>query len=169
MKIVIIGFMGAGKSTVGRLLSSVLTLPFFEMDDVIVERSGYGSVPEIFDRAGEDRFRQLEQEVARELGKVPSGIVSTGGGAAMNPDNREALSAHRAVIIHLLASFETLQARIRSDDSRPLFRDPAAALALYHVRLRTYAEFASLTITTDAMDPEQIVSEIQDYLHREPA
>ncbi len=144
--IVLTGFMAAGKTSVGREVAVRLGRPFVDLDDLIVARAGK-SIPEIFAQDGEPAFRTLEAALCREM-MEPSGlVVAVGGGAVLDPANREALAAG-GVLICLDADPETLLARIGDDDNRPLLaggdragrihallaqRSPAYAAIRHHV------------------------------------
>jgi shikimate kinase len=101
------GFMGTGKTTIGGELAEISSLPFIDMDDVIVEKTG-ATIPEIFRYAGEKAFRMIEREVLFEVAGKGRGIVATGGGAPVNPLNRSVMKATGA-IINLTAPLETLR------------------------------------------------------------
>lgn len=139
--IVLVGLMGAGKSTVGRRLASRLGLPFVDADTEIEAASGL-SVAEIFERYGEPHFRDGERRVIARLIEGPTKVIATGGGAFINDETR-ALILARAVAVWLDADLPTLVERVGRRATRPLLkdRDPAAVLAeLARVRNPIYAE-----------------------------
>lgn len=115
--IILTGFMGTGKTTIGRVLAQRLRRPFVDMDAVIEERTGK-SIPEIFREHGEEAFRAVEREVCRELAAQRGLVIATGGGALVDPKNREALQ-RTGEIICLRASVETILARVGTGDDRP--------------------------------------------------
>ena len=139
--IVLVGLMGAGKTTVGRRLGARLGLPFVDADAEIERASGL-SIAEIFERFGEAHFRDGERRViARRLGGTPQ-VVATGGGAFVAPETRSLILA-TAIAVWLDADIATLAERVRRRDTRPLLRDrdPAEVLAeLARVRNPLYAE-----------------------------
>ena len=139
MRIFLTGFMGAGKTSVGRSLARRLGWPFVDLDDEIEKLAG-GSVREIFDRAGEGRFRELEARALAESMRRDPAVVATGGGTLTFPQN---LAAARAagLVVWLNPEFATLTRRVggRGKEDRPLFRDEATVLALYRERLPAYA------------------------------
>lgn len=94
--IVVIGMMGSGKTTCGKLLGEKLNRTFIDADDIIVERAGM-SVSDIFAKLGEDTFREMESQVARELGARSDLVIATGGGMPMNPVNAQALRENSVV------------------------------------------------------------------------
>lgn len=160
MKIILIGFMGAGKSTVAALVADQLNLPFIEMDDEIIKVSGLKSIPEIFALHGEATFRAFESEVARKTGSLPSGIISTGGGIVTVAANMHSLKNGRVCIVYLRTSFETVKDRIPNPEARPLLRDPVAAEKLFHARKALYEQWADITIDTDNLSPEEVCSQV---------
>lgn len=138
MRIYLTGFMGAGKTTVGRCLATRLGWPFLDLDEEL-ERRGGASVRELFERHGEPEFRRRERELLAEtLAREPL-VVAAGGGTLADATNLEAARAAGAVV-WLNPTFETLVRRIGplGKADRPLFRDEASALALYRERLRFY-------------------------------
>lgn len=123
---------GSGKSTVGRQLARRLGLPFSDSDHVIEERLGC-SIREYFAREGEAAFRDVEEQVLRELAQGPAAVVATGGGAVLREANREALRAGGQVI-YLRSTPEELYRRVRHDKQRPLLQvaDPLGRLRTMH-------------------------------------
>jgi len=154
--IVLIGFMGTGKTIVSKLLSKELQLPLLETDDEIVKRSGLKSVNEIFEKKGEPYFRELETEVISSFAEKTNCIISCGGGIITNPENINILKEN-SNIIFLSASFETIAGRVKEEDSRPLFTDTEKAKELYLQRLPLYQKFADEVISTDNLTPEEVV------------
>ena len=116
--IVLVGFMGTGKTTVGKLLAELTGMPLVDMDSLIVERAGK-SINEIFAEDGEPHFRTLERELARELAAKEGQIISTGGGIVLNSDNIADFEK-TGLVVCLLASAETVLDRVRHDSARPL-------------------------------------------------
>mgnify|MGYP000055856952 FL=1 len=114
----LIGFMGAGKSTVGRILGEALGMEFLDTDRLIVERTGL-PIPEIFSRFGEEYFRTLEREVIEEITGKRGLVVALGGGAPMDDENWRRLR-ESGVTVYLRESPEVLAARLADDDTRPL-------------------------------------------------
>jgi len=158
--IVLVGLMGAGKTTVGRRLAKRLALPFLDSDEEI-ERAADHTVAEIFDRFGEASFRDGERRVLRRLIGGPPKVIATGGGAFMDPETR-ALILGEAVAVWLQAEVETLAERAVRRGQRPLLKDkdPAGVLrALAAVRDPVYAE-APLHVRSDGGSHEQAVDAI---------
>jgi len=120
--IVLIGMMGAGKSSIGRRLATRLGLPFVDADDEI-ERAANMSIPEIFERHGEPYFRDGERRVIERLLEDGPQVLATGGGAFMNEETRANI-ARGGISIWLNAEFEVLMNRVRRRSHRPLLRNP---------------------------------------------
>jgi shikimate kinase len=153
--------MGAGKSTIGRLLAKELRLPFKDSDKEIELRTG-ANIPWIFDKEGEPGFRDREQAVIAELCACDGVVLATGGGAVMRSENRQALHAGGRVV-YLHASVEQQVSRTGRDRNRPLLRtgDPAKVLGgLFELRDPLYREIADLVIETDERPPRMVVLEI---------
>jgi shikimate kinase len=158
--IVLVGLMGAGKSTVGKRLARRLGMPFLDSDEEI-ERAADHKIVEIFDRFGEASFRDGERRVIRRLiGGVPK-VIATGGGAFMDERTR-ALILAEAIAIWLDADVETLADRVRRRDTRPLLRglDPLPRLReLAAARNAVYAE-APIHVRSAALPHEAAVDRI---------
>ena len=165
--VVLVGLMGAGKTTVGRRLAEALGAPFRDSDDEIAQAAGM-DVPSIFATLGEAAFREGEQRVIRRLLDDPPHVLATGGGAFMNPETRAVVRA-RAVSVWLRADLETLVERTARKADRPLLRagDPAEILArLMAQRHPTYAE-ADIVIDSEPGAPhESVVERIVAALRR---
>jgi shikimate kinase len=164
--IVLVGFMGAGKSTVGQLLSERLGLPFADSDLVIEQRAGR-LVRQIFAEDGESAFRALEHQVIADLLDGPDLVLALGGGAAEHPRTRERLAT--AQVVYLQVGYDQAMARVGGDpQSRPLLARPDLA-ATYQRRLPLYAEIATVTVGTDGRHPETIGQDILARLITKPA
>lgn len=163
----LVGLPGSGKSTVGRQLARRMQLPFTDSDQVIEARLGY-SIRQYFEQEGEARFRDLEAAVIDELTQDPRrGVLSTGGGSVLRPENRRCLH-DRGRVIYLKSSPDELFRRLRHDRNRPLLQvdDPLARLRdLYAIRDPLYREAAHFTIETGrptvAMLVNMIVMQIE--------
>lgn len=145
----LVGMMGAGKTTVGRVLARRLKLRFFDSDHEIEARCGV-KIPLIFEIEGERGFRARESQVIADLAEMEGIVLATGGGAVLAEDNRARLAA-RGVVVYLRARPEDLYARIRQDRNRPLLAtaDPLAKLHdLYTQRDPLYRAIADLTLDT---------------------
>ena len=138
-RVVLVGFMGCGKTVVGSLLAQRLDWPLVDLD-ARIEASAGRSIPEIFAHQGEAVFRDLEHDELRRALEPQRQVIATGGGAFIAERNR-ALLEGRATSFWLDPGFDTLLARLTPEERahRPLFRDPAAARALYRERAPIYA------------------------------
>jgi shikimate kinase len=146
--IVLVGLMGAGKSTVGRRLAKRLNLPFIDTDTAIADAAGI-SAGEVFERFGEEEFRDGERRVVARLVNGEVCIIATGGGAYVDPDTRKLLN-DRAITVWLDAPVEVLVDRTARRDTRPLLKngDPKATLErLAQQRGPAYAE-AHIRVTS---------------------
>ena len=122
--IALIGFMGTGKSSVGRLVADQLHFTFLDTDDVLVSRAGK-SITEIFAQEGEAAFREKESSLVQELMPRTRTVISTGGGLPVNPANLASLKTH-ALVMCLWASPEKIYERVGGQSHRPLLNDPDA-------------------------------------------
>jgi shikimate kinase len=167
--LILIGPMGAGKSTIGRLLAKELRVPFKDSDKEIEQRTG-ADIPWIFDVEGEAGFREREQAVIVELCELDGMVLATGGGAVMRAENREALRrCGRVVYLH--ATVEQQIDRTSRDRNRPLLRnaDPGKVLReLLVVRDPLYREIADIIVETDERPPRLVVQEILERLDALP-
>ncbi|MGP8216083.1 MAG: shikimate kinase [Bacteroidia bacterium] len=154
--IALIGFMGAGKSTVAALLARELDATLVEIDNEVVRLSELDNVNVIFDKKGEIYFRELEQEAIKEAVKNNNCVISCGGGVVNSIENMEILKAN-AFVVFLHASFDAIKSRLKNTDTRPLFRQEEKAILLYAQRLPLYQKFADTIIDTDDAKPERIV------------
>lgn len=157
--------MGAGKSTIGRLLAKELRLSFKDSDKEIEQRTG-ADIPWIFDVEGEQGFRERERAVIAELSMQDGLVLATGGGAVMRPENRLALHAGGRVV-YLHTSVEQQIDRTSRDRNRPLLRtaNPAQVLKdLMAMRDPLYREVADIIIETDERPPRMVVQEILSRL-----
>jgi len=167
--IVLIGMMGSGKSSVGRRLAARLTLPFVDADTEIEKAAGM-SIADIFAVHGEADFRTGEARVLARLLEGGPQVLSTGGGAFMNPATRAAISA-KGVSIWLDADFDVLMKRIRRRQDRPLLKteDPAATLRALMLERNPIYALADLTVKSRDVPHEKIVDEIIAALAKELA
>jgi shikimate kinase len=157
--VILVGFMGAGKSVCGRLLARRLGRCFVETDDMISAREGR-SVPEIFARDGEERFRQLEAEALDLLKLKSAEVVATGGGFPCREGRMEALR-ELGVVVWLRGELRELCERARRSGDRPMLagRSSAEIEALYRQREPYYAR-AHVTVDTTGLGPDEVVSRV---------
>lgn len=160
--ILLIGFMGSGKSTLGKLLSSRLFLPFMDTDAQI-ETEQKKSITDIFAQDGEEAFRRMETQVLRSLGDSRMRrVISTGGGLPMREENR-ALLKRAGRVVFLRIRPDTVYERLREDNTRPLLQkeDPEAEIRrLLAVRNPLYEEAADLIVDVDGKAPEELAEEL---------
>jgi shikimate kinase len=164
--LVLVGMMGAGKSSVGRKLAARLAMPFVDADTEIEAAAGM-TIPEIFEVRGEPEFRSGEARVIARLLDGGPQVLATGGGAYMNAETR-ALIGRKGVSIWLKAEFDVLMRRIRRRNDRPLLRtaDPEVTLKrLIGERYPVYAQ-ADITIESRDVSHEVIVDELVEALAR---
>lgn len=159
--------MGAGKSTIGRLLAKELNLPFIDSDREIESRSG-AAISWIFDVEGEQGFREREKNIIAEIcNEQEAGFVlATGGGAILNTDTRKLL-AEKTTVIYLHASVEQQLARTAKDKQRPLLQVPEPAKVLERlmtIRDPLYREVAHLVVITDERPPRFLIQHILESL-----
>jgi len=167
--IIFIGLPGSGKSTVGRHLARRLQQPFMDSDQVIEARLGC-SIREFFEREGEDRFRDIEQEVIAQLCAQAPGVLATGGGVILRMANRDALRA-AGTVVYLQSQPEDLMRRLRHDRKRPLLQvaDPTARLRdLFAQRDPLYRETAHYTVETGRPSVSSLVQSILSQLQITP-
>jgi shikimate kinase len=159
--IVLVGPMGVGKSTVGRLLANLLGLSFYDSDREI-ERQAGTDIGWIFDREGEQGFRDRETAVLTELMAHRSMVLATGGGVVMRKENRELLKQANNTC-YLMAEPKLLVERTKKNNKRPLLQvdDPAAKiLSLLQERDPLYREVATITVATDSRSPKSTALEL---------
>jgi shikimate kinase len=168
MKIILIGFMGSGKSTVGQCLAQFQNMRFYETDALALARSTRASISDIFTHDGEPVFRAYEREIADQLSHLSAGVIATGGGMVTQKVCIDALRQNGGVVIYLHAAFELLQTRVLSDhqNTRPLFQKTDKARALYDARLDLYHLSADHVLPIHDKKPEEIAREIAQLVMR---
>ncbi|MFA7073623.1 MAG: shikimate kinase [Endomicrobiaceae bacterium] len=159
--LVLTGFMGTGKTTVGKLLAKSLNRPFFDTDEMI-EKQTDSSIPEIFKKAGEKAFRQYESQIVMMLSNLDNSVISCGGGAVLNRDNLSSLRKN-GIIINLYASAQHILNRIGEDDNRPIIKkmlrpfDEVKKLLMQRKASYDNCDFA---VNTEGLTPEQVRDKI---------
>jgi shikimate kinase len=157
----LVGPMGSGKSAVGRQLSRLLGLRFYDSDAELERRTGV-DIPFIFEKEGEAGFRQRERETIEVLTALERIVLATGGGAVLLPENRRML-AERGRVVYLKTSVAQQVQRVRQGRARPLLSnvDPAARLGeLMEFRAPLYAEIADVTVITDNRKVRNVAEDI---------
>ncbi|HEX7810775.1 MAG TPA: shikimate kinase [Burkholderiales bacterium] len=163
--IFLVGMMGAGKTSVGRVLAKRLGKVFHDSDHVIEERTGV-KIPVIFEIEGEAGFRIRETSVIDELTTLPDIVLATGGGAILSESNRTSLRS-RGMVVYLRATVRDLLNRTRHDRNRPLLQtaDPRARLTeLYELRDPLYRETAHVIIETGSQSLTSLVNRLHQML-----
>lgn len=166
-RIFLIGFMGTGKTTVSSILSQNLSSPVIEMDQRI-ERESSMKISDIFEKYGEEYFRDLETELIRTLSEEKPAVISCGGGAVLRKENVEMMKKAGTIVL-LTASSETVLKRVWGDNSRPNLKGRMTIEGIRELmdkRRRVYEEAAELVIETDGKTPEAIAGEILGRLGR---
>jgi shikimate kinase len=159
--IVLIGFMGAGKSSIGRRLQQRTGLVRFDTDEIVASKFGM-SIAEIFSKYGEERFREAETEVVRELPPAKQAIIVTGGGIVLREENVDLLKRLRAVV-WLEADEETLFERASRKGDRPLLKtaNPRETFSeMLRARTPLYAKMADVRVDTSAFTHDEVVDKI---------
>lgn len=165
--IVLIGFMGTGKTTVGRLLAARLVRPFVDSDKKIEVWQGM-TIKEMFAKHGEAYFRQREKEAIARLARYRNAVIATGGGVVLQQQNMERLRLH-GVIIALTADVEMILQRTARKDARPLLNGDereTTVRKLLQGRELLYRQ-ADCVVDTTQLTPQQVVTEIMEFLQRE--
>jgi shikimate kinase / 3-dehydroquinate synthase len=167
--IILTGFMGTGKTTVGRMLAVQLGYEFVDTDELIQSRLGK-SIPEIFSQMGEAAFRQIESDIAKELANQEGLVISTGGRMMLDPENVTALSQGSRVFC-LVATPEEILKRLQKDKDhpRPLLRGPnpeERVVELIQQRQRGYQRF--LQVTTNNQLPAEVAADLLNLIQQEP-
>ena len=161
MNIFIVGPMGSGKSTVGKIISSELFLTFYDTDEEIETRTG-ASIDWIFDLEGEEGFRKRESNILEDMVYKNSIVLSTGGGIILSESNREMLSS-RGTVFYLATPIAVQLERTSKDKDRPLLKngDPGEILKNLHLaRESLYKEVADYSVNTEGKSSQEVSSEI---------
>jgi shikimate kinase len=162
--IVLVGMMGAGKSTIGRLLAEAIGFEFIDADRELEARSGV-SIPTIFEIEGEDGFRRRETVLLDDLSQRPRIVLATGGGAVLDEQTRQRLR-ERALVIYLRATADEVHRRTRRDKSRPLLQadNPRERIEqLLAEREPLYAQTAHLSFQSAAANPKRLVERLATH------
>jgi len=165
LNIALVGFMGTGKSSVGRLAAEQLRFAFIDTDELIENEVGH-SIPEIFARLGEPAFRKYERDVVEALSARRDTVIATGGGLVADPSNLASLKTH-ALVVCLWASPETIWERVRAQSHRPLLQtpDPQARIRqLLEERAPAYRQ-ADVLIHTGLRSAKEAVHQVLHQFH----
>ena len=165
--IFLIGPMGVGKSTIGRVLANIMDLRFFDSDQEIESITG-ADIPWIFDVEGESGFRERERKMIRQLCKRRDIVLATGGGVILAKQNRETLCSN-GTVVYLTAPIKKLVDRTRKDKNRPLLQtdDPERKIIeLFNARNHLYKDTADIVIDTEGKKPQTVASEIKELIQK---
>jgi len=160
-RIVLIGPMGVGKTTIGKLIAKQLDYKFLDTDLLLEQQTG-ASISLIFDIEGEEGFRKREREVIRELETLSRVVIATGGGSILSLENRKNLKKN-STTIYLRGRIDTLESRTKKDKNRPLLNtsDPKKSIErILNERIHLYEKTADFEIDIDDLSAEVIVSKI---------
>jgi shikimate kinase len=165
VKLILIGFMASGKTSVSHFLHQELGLPLLDLDQEIERRTGQ-TIPEIFATGGEEQFRQIEHQTLSQVAAFP-GILATGGGTPLRADNQQILAATAAPVVLLKASPEVTYARLRRQTGRPLADNLTidGISQLQEQRRAVYDRCADITINTDDLAVTEIAKQIMPLIH----
>ncbi|WP_347239573.1 shikimate kinase [Microcoleus sp. FACHB-68] len=162
----LVGMMGAGKTTVGRILAKQLGYRFVDTDELVEQVAGQ-SIAEMFETEGEEAFRQTETKVLGEVAAYKKLVISTGGGIVLRQQNWSYL--HYGIVVWLDVPVEQLYERLRQDTTRPLLRDPdplAKLHSLYESRQRLYAQADVHIITGAGETPQQLAPRVLEEIRK---
>jgi len=161
----LIGFMGTGKSSVGRLAAAHLHFRFVDTDELIESRAGR-SIGEIFLQAGESVFRGIEKQIVSELGKTQRTVISTGGGLAANDENLANLKEH-ALVVCLWASPEAIWERVHTQTHRPLLQgaDPMIRIRELLAKREPFYKRADVLINTEMRSIKEVAQQVLHQFH----
>ncbi|PKN89041.1 MAG: shikimate kinase I [Deltaproteobacteria bacterium HGW-Deltaproteobacteria-1] len=169
MKIILIGYRAAGKSTVGSILSKKLKIPFVDSDQIIVEETGM-PIKEFVTRHGWEAFREKETKVIASIYNMNPCVVATGGGAVMAAGNRELLK-NSGTLVYLKTPLRDIVERLRrdahSDQTRPQFTTESLeeeTMAVLEERIPVYESIADFTVDTDGKNVKQVSDDVYQYL-----
>ena len=164
--VVLVGFMGSGKSSVGRALSRRFEAPFVDTDERIESAAG-SSIRDLFAREGEPAFREREKAALRDALSVKGRVIATGGGAFSDEANRVLLRSY-APVVYLEAAVETLLARLAGDLGRPLLRGGDREEVVRELLSRRVPGYraADVTVRTDGRTVEEVAGQVADWIDR---
>jgi shikimate kinase len=165
MNVVITGFMGTGKSTVGRKVAEALGAVFIDLDTVIEKNAGQ-PVKILFSSRGEAAFRKMESEAVAEAVKADRTVIATGGGTLLDPASRERLQRNNNILVCLTATVGTLLERIKNDADRPLLQGEALPDRLKRIMKERESIYGScpVQISTDGRSVDEIAGEIIQHV-----
>lgn len=164
--VILVGYMGCGKSTVGKRLSFALKQPYVDTDKLIEQKQGT-TISAIFDEHGEEYFRDLETECVESLFSYKQGhVIAVGGGLVLRQKNRELLK-ELGTVVYLRATPETTYERLKGDDTRPLLRgeDPYGKICdMIKIRGPVYLDASDVVIDVDGLNVDAVCTKIMEVL-----
>ncbi len=161
--VILIGFMGSGKSTIGKQLAKDLDMTFLDMD-TIIQRNVDMTIHEIFTQKGESFFRNEERELSEKISSLKNLIVATGGGIVLQPENMEWLSK-TGVIFYIKCDFDTIVQRIKAQKNRPLFSSNLEQFKdLFHSREHLYKKYTNQIVDVNKKSVKTLVDEIMQKI-----
>ncbi|MFH1709575.1 MAG: shikimate kinase [bacterium] len=164
MNIILIGFMGAGKTETGKLLAKKLKMTYIDTDAIIEKEQG-AAINEIFAKKGEECFRDMESKLIDKLAGIKDHVVSTGGGMILRPDNVKKLKKMGSLVL-LWADPDTVYERVKGSDVRPLLNvedQKAKIREILEFRAPIYKGVADLEIDTSLLSPEEASNKILEF------
>ena len=165
MNIVLIGFMGSGKSTVAKRLAKLIGFATVEMDDLVYQKTGTRNMHEVFAKGGELLLRETEIMIAREYAFQENLVISTGGGVVLNKIILDYFKETGGKVIFLNAQFEQIVNQLEGDDTRPLLTDLMSAKKLYDFRWPLYLNYADEIIDVGSRSADEIAMQIKGSLN----
>jgi len=163
--IYLVGLMGAGKTSIGKLLAKRTNRQFIDLDDEVIKNEKC-SIKEIFKKSGEEKFRELESAQLRNTTKMTNTVISTGGGIILREDNIETMLSH-GLIIHLDVNLETQMLRVKNKDNRPLIDKgdiKKVMLEMRRDRDETYKKISKISIDTSNKKRNVIINNILEVV-----
>lgn len=163
--VVLVGFMGSGKTTIGRKLAEQLDYRFVDTDRIIEERAG-GPISQLFEERGEASFRELESDVVAELADETGLVIASGGGTVLDDDNVELLK-RQGFLVYLRTDSSVIYGRVKDSRKRPLLNVPDPLLEIERLlqsRVKTYEKVADLTVDTGANTVGKVIESIRESL-----
>ena len=163
--IFIIGSMGSGKTSIGKILAKNNHLSFLDTDHEIIRSCGY-SIPDIFEKFGEEHFRNLETEQLRKMDTIENHVISTGGGIVLKDDNKKLMKS-LGLIIFLDINISSQMDRVKNRKNRPLLNDKNLKdnlLSLKKIRDPIYKKISNYIIDVSGKERDQVINEIQKII-----
>jgi len=162
--IILTGFMGTGKTYIGKLLAHRLKYKYIDTDEIIEHQTGM-KIKDIFEKYGETYFRDLETKVVKKVSKLNNCVIATGGGIVLRKENMDELEKN-GFIVNLKAKPETIYKRIKNNTDRPLLNkpDPKKEIQKLLKIRKPYYERCNLSVETDKESPEEIIKFIINQL-----